>query len=78
MTKEEMIKEISQGKKRFSPELIEELVEFYDEFDPYGVLDFYGCITIKSHREKMKKDIRYLLRNDPEQAIKDIKYTMEN
>lgn len=78
MTKEKMIEEIGKCKKRFSPELIEELVEFYDEFDPYGVLDFYGDITVKTRREKMKKDIRYLLRNDHIQAIKDIKSTMED
>ena len=77
MTNEKMLEEISKGKKRFSPELIESLVKFYDEFDPYGVLDFYGDISVKSRREKMKTDIRYLLKNDPEQVISDITYYME-
>ena len=77
MTNEKMLEEISKGKKRFSPELIESLVKFYDEFDPYGVLDFYGDISVKSHREKMKKDIRYILKEDPNQVINDIKYDMK-
>ena len=77
MTNEKMIEEVGKCKKRFSPELIESLVKFYDEFDPYGVLDFYGDISVKSHREKMKTDIRYLLKNDPNQVISDIKYDME-
>lgn len=76
MTNEKMIEEVGKCKKRFSPELIESLVKFYDEFDPYGVLDEYGDISVKYRRERMKRDIRYILREDPRQVIKDIKAAM--
>lgn len=78
MTNEKMLEEIRKGKKRFSPELIESLVEFYDEFDPYGVLDEYGDISVKYRRKRMKRDLRYMLRKEPEYIINDITYSIED
>ena len=72
MTTEEMVAEIRQGKKRFTAELIEALVDFYDSFDPYGVMEEYGDISIKYRRDRMKKDIRYILRTDPTHVIADL------
>lgn len=76
MTKEDMLKEIRAGvavnRKRWSANLIESLFQFYDEFDPYGMREEYGDLTVKSHIARAKRDIRYLLNNTPEVTISDL------
>lgn len=79
MTKDELIlgvKEVIRTHRtKFSPQLLDGLVEFYDDFDPYGMRDAFGDLTVQSHREKAKKDIRYVLRTDPEHILNDLQET---
>lgn len=74
MTPKEILKEIScADKQRFSPELVDALVDIYDELDPYGTRDYYGDLSVKSHRERFKKEIRFLLKSERKKVIDDLR-----
>ena len=75
MTNREMIKRILDGDK--SEELVNALVEFKWNYDPYGVMDAYGHIDDEGVREQMVDEVRYLLDQDPVTLIDEIKFDEE-
>ena len=70
MTVEEIIKRITAGDK--SEELIQALIDFKWETDPYGVMDAYGHIDDEGVREQMRDEVVYMLENDTVTLILDI------
>ena len=72
MTNREMIKRIIDGDK--SEELVNALVEFKWNYDPYGVMDAYGHIDDEGVREQMADEVRYLLDNDTVVLIDEIEF----
>lgn len=75
MTHEEMIKRINEGDR--SEELVNALIDFKWDFDPYGVMDAYGHIDDEGVREQMADEVNYLLENEPALLIDEIKFDME-
>ena len=71
MTKEEMVAAIEAG--NITEELVNAIVEFEWELDPYEVLNNYGHIDDEGVREKMAEDVRYALSHNPKDAIEYIK-----
>ena len=67
MTKEELIAAIKSG--NITEELVDAFVDFEWDFDPYGVLDAWGHPDEPEVREAMRKDVRYTLINNPEDAL---------
>lgn len=70
MTLAEMIKRITAGDK--SEELINALIEFKWETDPYGVMDAYGHIDDEGVREQMRDEVVYMLDNDPVTLVLEV------
>lgn len=73
MTKEEMITAIEAG--NITEELVNAIVEFEWELDPYEVLNNYGHIDDEGVRERMAVDVWYALSHNPKDAID---YIMED
>lgn len=67
MTKEEMIQAIKSG--NITDELVEAMVDFTWDFDPYGVLDAWGHPDEPEVRDAMREDVRYTLTNSPNDAL---------
>ena len=70
MTEEEMLEGIKSG--NHTPELVEALIEFTDDFDPYGVREAFGDISKKTNRAKLRKEVKYCLKNDPSVLIEEL------
>ena len=70
MTHEEMLTAVKSGEN--TPELIEALIDFEDDFDPYGVRDYFGDISKKTNRAKLRKEVKYVLKNDPRVYIEQL------
>lgn len=70
MTHEEMLTAVKSGEH--TSELIEALIDFEDEFDPYGVRDYFGDISKKTNRAKLRKEVKYVLKNDPQIYIEQL------
>ena len=75
MDNREMIKRILAGDK--SEELVNALIEFKWNYDPYGVMDAYGHIDDEGVREQMADEVRYMLNQEPVILIDEIKFDME-
>ena len=75
MTYAGMIKAIKAG--NITENLENALIEFYWEFDPYGIMDNYGHLNDNGVRSALLSDILYVLHHDPETIIEDIKSSME-
>ena len=75
MTNEELIRRILAGDR--SEELINALIEFKWNFDPYGVMDAYGHIDDEGVREQMADEVNYLLDNEPAILVDEIKFELE-
>lgn len=71
MTNAELIKAIDTG--IITDELLENLADFYWDFDPYGIMDYMGSIEDPGVRDELKQSIRYTLENSPECIIEDLK-----
>ena len=67
MTKEEMVAAIEAG--NITEELVDALVEYEWDIDPYEVLNNYGHIDDEGVREKMAEDVRYALSHNPQYAM---------
>ena len=67
MTEEEMIAAIEAG--NITRKLVDALVDFEWENDPYGVLNEYGYIEDRGVRAKLRKDARLALETDPQAVI---------
>ena len=67
MTKEEMVAAIEAG--NITEELVNAIVEFEWDLDPYEVLNNYGHLDDEGVREKMAEDVRYALNHNPKDAI---------
>ena len=70
MTEEEMLEGIKSG--NHTSELVEALIDFSDDFDPYGVREAFGDISKKTNREKLRKEVKYCLKNDPSVLIEEL------
>lgn len=70
MNNAEMIAAIEAN--RITPELKENLINFYWNFDPYGIMEEYGHIDDPGTREKVLRDIQYLLDNDRKTILNDL------
>ena len=70
MTEEEMISAIVSGKH--TKDLIEELIEFQDRYDHYGVLEYFGNISKKTNRAKLRKDIKQVLKDESNILIEEL------
>lgn len=70
MNKAEMIAAIEAGK--ITRELKENLIDFYYDFDPYGIIEEYGHIDDPGTRDKVLRDINYLLNNDRKIILSDL------
>ena len=75
MDNREMIKRILAGDK--SEELVNALIEFKWNYDPYGVMDAYGHIDDEGVREQMADEVRFMLDQEPVILIDEIKFDME-
>ena len=75
MTYAGMIKAIKAGS--ITENLENALIQFYWDFDPYGIMDNYGHLNDNGVKEALLSDILYMLHNDPNTIIEDIKSTME-
>lgn len=75
MTYAGMIKAIKAGS--ITENLENALIDFYWDFDPYGIMDNYGHLNDNGVKEALLSDILYMLHNDPNTIIEDIKSTME-
>ena len=67
MTKEEMVAAIEAG--NITEELVNAIVEFEWELDPYEVLNNYGHIDDEGVRERMAVDVWYALSHNPKDVI---------
>lgn len=70
MSNAEMIEAIEAG--RITPELKENLIRFYWGFDPYGIMEEYGHIDDPGTRDKVLRDINYLLNHDRKTILNDL------
>lgn len=75
MTYASMIKAIKAGS--ITENLENALIQFYWDFDPYGIMDNYGHLNDNGVKEALLSDILYMLHNDPNTIIEDIKSSME-
>ena len=57
--------------------LINALVEFMWDFDPYGILSEYGAIDDEGVREKVAEEVRYRLNEDANLMLNDLKYARD-
>ena len=76
MDNREMIKRILAGDK--SEELVNALIEFKWNYDPYGVMDAYGHIDDEGVREQMADEVRFMLEQEVVTLIDELKYYEEN
>lgn len=60
-----------------TPEDIEDLISFYWDFDPYGILDAWGHIGTKKASSAVRKEIKYLLENDKKELIEVLETEIE-
>lgn len=72
MTLNEMLTAVQTD--NVSDELIDALTEFYWDFDPYGIMEEYGGhISDKGVRKAVADNVRYLLRNDKDTLLSDLR-----
>ena len=64
-------------RNKWSEELVNALIEFKCDYDPYGVMDAYGHIDDEGVREQMADEVNYLLDNEPAILIEEIKFELE-
>lgn len=76
MTIPEMITEVKGGV--ITDELINALVEFMWDYDPYGILDEYGHLDDEGVREQLAEEVRYRLTEDVNLMLDDLEYAVEN
>lgn len=67
MTNQEMAEAVQNN--NITEELILNLVEFYFDFDPYGIRDEYGDLPEEEMRAKVREEIEYMLLTKSSRAI---------
>ena len=73
MTNAEMIKRINEGDE--SEEIINNLVAFKWDYDPYGIMEaFGGHIDDEGVREQVVAEVVYLLENDRKALIDELEF----
>ena len=65
MTIREMITAITDGV--ITDRLVNALVEFMWDYDPYGIMDYYGHIDDDGVREQLANEVRFCL--DEEETV---------
>ena len=72
MTIPEMITAVKENE--ITDELVNALVEFMWDFDPYGIMDAYGHIDDDGVRGQLIEEVRYCLGSDKEVILENLNY----
>jgi len=76
MTIPEMITAVEEN--NITDELIDALVAFMWDFDPYGIMnEFGGAIEDDGVRDKVVGEINYALENDVNILLNDLRYARD-
>jgi hypothetical protein len=55
-------------------DILEQLVNFMWEFDPYGILDHYGHIDDEGVKEQLLEEAQYRFENEPEVVLDELDF----
>lgn len=62
---------------QISDRLIDALVDFCYDFDPYGIQDNYGLIDDEGVRDQLRENVVYVLDNDRADLIEELEFALQ-
>lgn len=74
-TVSDMLEKVRKGD--ISDRLIDALVDFCYDFDPYGIQDNYGLIDDEGVRDQLRENVVYVLDNDRADLIEELEFALQ-